>query len=96
MIFVSLLTFIDEFDLFRNMYRTLIKVYLIIITFSFRERARRFNVLSLTLKLHKSNFDNIVASLQSMYDLNNDLYLNIKGIKIFVCIFTLAYLKNIS
>lgn len=91
---VPLLTFIDGFGLYRNMYRTLMGVYLIIAAFSFVERARRSNVLPLTLGPHGSNFDDVVASLQSMYDLDGGMYLDINGEKTFVCIFTLAYLGD--
>ena len=45
------------------MYRTLMSVYFIIAIFSFRERARRFNVFSLILKFHESNFQDIITSL---------------------------------
>lgn len=43
---IFLLIFIDKYDLYRNNYRFLINVYLIIATFIFKERTRRFNVFS--------------------------------------------------
>jgi len=91
---VPLLTFIDGFGLFRNMYHTLMGVYLIIAAFSFRERARRSNVLPLTLGPHGSNFEDVVMALQAMYDLDGGLRLQINGIDTFVCVFTLAYLGD--
>ena len=59
------------------MYRTLMNVYFIIAVFSFRERARRFNVFSLILRSYGFNFQNVIISLQAMYDLDKDLRLNI-------------------
>lgn len=91
---VPLLTFIDGFGLFRNMYRTLMGVYLIIAAFSFKERARRSNVLPLTLGPHGSNFDDVVGSLQAMYDLDGGILLTINGKETLVCVFTLAYLGD--
>lgn len=93
---VSLLTFIDDFDLYSNMYRTLMSVYLIIAVFTFRERARRFNVLSLTLDSHESNFSDVVDAFSSMKNLDSDISISINDKKIFLCVFILAYLDDMS
>lgn len=45
-------------------------VYLIITTFSYRERTRRYNILSLTFDFHENNFNDVVAVLRSLYHLN--------------------------
>lgn len=42
--FFSLFIFINGFDLYKNMYHTLINMYLIFINFFFKKRIRRFNV----------------------------------------------------
>lgn len=41
---VSLLIFIDDFGFYRNSYRTLMKIYVIVIVFIFKKRIRRTNV----------------------------------------------------
>lgn len=91
---VPLLTFIDGFGLFRNMYRTLMGVYLIIAAFTFRERARRSNVLPLTLGPHGSNFADVVNSLQALYHLDAGQILKINNKDTLVCVYTLAYLGD--
>ncbi len=93
-IFISLLTFIDEFELYNNMYWTLMKLYLIIIFFIFRECARRINVLSLTLESHDSNFSNVVDTLSFMTELNAELITFIDDKELFLCVFILVYIKN--
>lgn len=91
---VPLLTFIDGFGLFRNMYRTLMGVYMIIAAFTFRERARRSNVLPLTLGPHGSNFSDVINALQALYHLDAGQNLNINGQDVFVCVYTMAYIGN--
>lgn len=91
---VPLLTFIDGFGLFRNMYRTLMGVYLIIAAFTFRERSRRSNVLPLTLGPHGSNFSDVVNALQALYHLDAGQVLKINNKDTLVCVYTLAYLGD--
>lgn len=91
---VPVLTFIDGFGLFRNMYRTLMGVYLIIAAFTFREHSRRSNVLLLTLSPHGSNFSDVVNALQALYHLDAGQVLQINNQDIFVCVYTLAYLGD--
>lgn len=91
---VPLLTFIDGFGLFRNMYRTLMGVYMIIAAFTFRERARRSNVLPLTLGPHGSNFSDVVNALQALYHLDGGQVLNINGKDTLVCVYTLAFIGD--
>lgn len=52
------------------MYRTLIKIYIIITIFTFRKRVKRSNVLFFTLKFHKNNFNDVINILQILYYLN--------------------------
>ena len=67
---VPLICFIDGFGLYRNRQRSLMGMYLIMASFTFRERARRANVLPLTLGPHGSNFADVIAALQHMGDLD--------------------------
>ena len=93
---ISFLTFINDFDFYRNMYRTLMNMYLIIVAFSFRERARKANVFSFTLKFHDSNFSDVVDSLLIILKLNVDVILLVENKSTYVCVFTLAYVKDMS
>ncbi|KAL9593508.1 MAG: hypothetical protein Q9219_007519 [cf. Caloplaca sp. 3 TL-2023] len=61
---VPVLTFIDAFGLYRNMYRSLMGVYCTIANLNWRERKRRANVLPLTLGPHGSNFGDVIRTLQ--------------------------------
>ena len=76
------------------MYRTLMNMYLIIAAFSFRERARKTNVLSFTLKFHDNNFSDVVDSLLIMLKLNADVILFIKSKPTYVCVFIFVYVKD--
>lgn len=93
---VSLLTFIDDFDLYSNMYQSLMRIYLIIAIFIFRERVRRFNVLSLMLDSHESNFVDVIDAFSVMRDLDSDISTSIENKKVFLCVFNLAYLDDMS
>jgi len=95
-IFISLLTFIDEFELYSNMYQTLMKLYLIIVFFIFRKCARRVNVLSLTLESHDSNFLDVVDALSFMTELDAELITFIDDKELFLCVFILVYIENMS
>ena len=89
---VPLLTFIDGFGLYRNMYRCLMGMYLMIAAFSSRERYRRTNVFPLTLGPHGSNFPDVIEALGGMMQqLDRGLTLSINGLETFVCVFTMAY-----
>ena len=93
---VSLICFIDDFDLYRNRQRSLMRMYMIIAVFTFRERARRVNVLSLTLNSHDSNFANVIVTLQHIEDLDENLTININDEKIFLCVFTHMFVDDMS
>lgn len=86
-----LLTFIDGFGLYRNMYRSLMGVYMIPAAFSFQERNRRANVLPLTLGPHGSNFGDVINSMHALFTLDGGQILKINQQDVFVSVFTLAY-----
>ncbi len=62
-ILLSLLCFIDAFELYCNMYRSLLEVYMIFASLTIIKKARRSNVFSLILSLHESDFDDVMKSL---------------------------------
>lgn len=95
-IFLFLFMFINEFDFYRNMYRTLMKFYVNIISFNFRKRTRRINVLFLILNSHDNNFNDVVHALQKFYQLNADKIIQINEIFILICVFIMTFLNDMS
>lgn len=89
-----LLMFIDGFGLYRNMYRSLMGVYMIPASFLFQEHNRRANVLPLTLGPHGSNFDNVIKAMHALYTLDGGRVLKINEQDVFVSVFTLAYIGD--
>ncbi len=72
------------------------KLYLIIVFFIFRKCARRVNVLSLTLESHDSNFSDVVDALSFMTKLDAELITFIDDKELFLCVFILVYIENMS
>ena len=61
-----LLFFLDEFELYRNSYKSLMIVYFQLAFLFFHERMRRANVFSLTLRSHDSNLNEIIDALSDL------------------------------
>lgn len=81
-------------ELYKNTYRTLMGVYLIIAAFTFRERIRRSNELPLTLGPHGSNFGDVVNALQALYHLDAGQVLSTNGQDTLVSVYTLAFIGD--
>lgn len=93
---LPLLTFIDAFGLYRNLYRSLIGIYFIITVLNARKRDRRANVFPLILRLYGSNFADIVEAIKLLTTLNRGVKVYILGIgKVLLIAFTLTFLSNI-
>ena len=89
---LPLLTFIDGFGLYRNVYRTLMGVYLNFAALSFQERTRRANVVPITLGPHGSNFADVVDALKLLTPLDAGVEVELRpGEKVLLCAFTMAY-----
>lgn len=88
------LCFIDGFGLYRNMYRTLMGVYLIIAALKYKERSRRSNVLPITLGPHGSKFADVIDAMVGLRELDRGLTLNINGEDTFVCAYTMAFIGD--
>lgn len=90
-----LLTFIDVFGLYRNLYRLLIGIYFILALLCGYERNRRVNVFPLTLGPHSSNFADIVEAIKLLAVLDRGVEVYILGIgNVLLIAFTLAFLSN--
>lgn len=70
---LSLTSFIDDFDLYKNFYRSLMRIYFLIAVYSNRNRNRMSNVLSLTLSSYDSNMNDAVRSFHFLFQLDEDI-----------------------
>ena len=91
---VSLICFIDGFNVFRNRQRSLMGIYEIIASFFFRERARRANVLPLTLGPHGSNIADVVDTFHYMASLDENIFNHINDEEVFLCAFHDMYVGD--
>lgn len=62
---MSLLYFIDAFRLYRNIYRSLLKIYFIFARLTVKERKYRSNVFLLTFNSYSSELKDIYNALKS-------------------------------
>ncbi|OXV07835.1 hypothetical protein Egran_04401 [Elaphomyces granulatus] len=90
---VPLFTFIDGFGLYRNPYRSLMGIYLLIAAFGFEERNRRANVFPVTLGPHGSSFNEVINCLTGLCELDRGVSLPLPQ-PTRVCAFTLAFLGD--
>lgn len=96
-ILLSLLCFIDAFELYCNMYRSLLEVYMIFASLTIIKKARRSNVFSLILSLHESDFDDVMKSLQSdLSALDQDVKMMINEKKKLICAFVMIFIDDMS
>lgn len=90
-ILLPLIIFIAAFGLYRNLYRSLIGVYFIIVVLSTRKRDRRANI-----RLYSSNFADIVEAIKLLTILSRGIKVYILGTgKILLVAFTLTFLSNV-
>ncbi|KAI1430444.1 hypothetical protein GGR50DRAFT_702193, partial [Xylaria sp. CBS 124048] len=71
MISLPFQVFIDAFGLYRNMYRTLMGIYLTPEFFPHNLRDKRANIFPLTLGPHGSNFTDVLAGLYHIKELDS-------------------------
>lgn len=74
---LSYLLFLNDFDLYRNFYRSLMSAYLILASFDFHERIQHINVFLITLELHESNLNEVLNILSSLSILNKKAILKL-------------------
>lgn len=93
---LPLITFINAFSLYRNLYRLLIGIYFILVSLSSRERDRRANVFPLILGPYSSNFADVVEAIKLLTVLDRGVKVYILGIgNVLLIAFTFAFLSNI-
>ena len=94
---MSFLMFLNEFEFFRNVYRSMMNVYIISATLNYRERNRRANCLILTLKSHEIKLDDVVEILiETLAKLDKSLLMNIQREKKIICVYIKVFIKNMS
>lgn len=86
--------FIDGFGLYRNMYRSLMGIYLILAGMNVYDRTKRANVFPITLGPHGANFEDVIEALQSLQVLDKGVKITVKGEEVFLCAFVLAFLGD--
>ena len=91
---LSLISFIDDFELYSNAYKSLMNIYFLMTAFFAKKKFRMFNVLLLILSSHDSNMTDVVNSLHNLFELDDDVWLKINEKNHFVCVFSLCYLEN--
>ena len=60
------LLFINNFNIYRNIYYTLKIFYFILIYLSYKEKYKIINIFILTLKSYKANFINVIEAIYKL------------------------------
>jgi len=94
---ISLMCFIDVFELYCNMYHFLLDIYMIFASLTTVEWARRSNIFLITLDFHDSEFNDVIKILQEdLTELNKDVEMYINDEKKFVCTFMMTFIDDTS
>ncbi|KAI9748387.1 MAG: hypothetical protein M4579_007241 [Chaenotheca gracillima] len=91
---VPFLCFIDGFGLYRNMYRSLMGVYLVLASMNNRDRMRRANIFPLTLGPHGSDFEDVIMAIPALRDLDGGMDVKINGEVKTMFAYTLAFIGD--
>ena len=70
MFFLLYLFFLNNFDLYRNLYKSFIKIYFILAFFFFNERMRRINVFSIIFESYNNNLNDVLKTLSFLRDID--------------------------
>ncbi|KAL2275069.1 hypothetical protein FJTKL_02526 [Diaporthe vaccinii] len=73
-----LLNFNDGFAIYRELYKSVMVVYLQLVAMPKSEHTRQMNVFALTLRPHGSNFHDVIQAVEPLRTLVRDLTLKIK------------------
>ena len=91
------LIFVNVFEFYRNMYKSLTRVYLLSVFLSIQNHQKNQNNFMLILKSHEINFNIIFDCLRiDMKILDRDCDLIVKRHKQFVWIFIVVYLDDMK
>ena len=95
-IFVSFFIFIHNFKFYRNNYRTLMKIYVIVAVLTFKKNLVELMCFYFIFGFHDNNFADVITALKSLIFLNENTKCLINEQKIFMCVFILTYIENMS
>lgn len=62
--FFPIVIFIDNFELYKNIYKNIIDVYVMLAKLTIEDYQRNSNVYTITFGFYGSNFDKIISCLQ--------------------------------
>ena len=81
-LFILYTLFIDNFEFYRNMYRSLCDIYLTFIILNLQKRQRIRNVYFITFEFHESKFNDVIRVLKIDFNaLKQDYNLSINEIE---------------
>lgn len=90
-----MLNFIDNFSLYRNIYRALIGFYIQNGAFTILKRKRRTNVFPLTIGPYSSNLDGIIQAIGSfLVQLDTRIIIDINSIEVIVCTILVYFIRD--
>ena len=96
-LFLLYLLFIDEFEIHRNMYRSLKAFYLIFANLSYEKRRKIVNVFTLTLEFHNVALETVVkVFFKNIKQLNRNFALSVNDIEIEICFFVMKLIDDMS
>lgn len=88
--------FTDAFGLYRNIYRSLIGIYYILVGLIVQERNRTTNVFPLTLRPYSSNIARVVETIGIFLQaLNSSKIIDIDGRKVMLYVIIFVFLGDI-
>ena len=91
------LLFIDEFEVHRNMYRSLKAFYLIFANLSYEKRRKIVNVFTLTLESHDVALEDVVKIFfRDIRQLNRNFALSVNDIETEICSFVMRLIDDMS
>ena len=94
---ISYLLFIDDFDVYRNMYRALKAFYLILACLDYQERRKLANIFTLLLNSYGAKIEKVVkAFYKSIQRLNSEVNLDVNEHVKIVWSFAMTFLEDMS
>ena len=92
---MSYLLFIDDFDMYRNIYRALKAFYLISTYLTYKKRRKLANVFTLSLRSHRAGLGDVVkAFVKLIQKLDRETQLKVNGNLETVCAFAITFLDD--
>ena len=96
-IYLFLMIFINVFKLYRNIYRAIISIYVMIIKFNWKKRKKRANVLFLTLNSYINNFFDVIKMFKfNLIILNKSVIVEINNVKYMLYMYIMIFIENIK